>query len=56
MNNCTVKSNCLVVSTIPSFYTKVYEVTKKDFYKGFEEFKYLLRLVAYYYNQGYRFG
>lgn len=48
MDECTVKSNCLVVSTIPDFYTKVYEVTKKDFAKGFSEFQYLLKLVAYY--------
>lgn len=48
MEECTVKSNCLVVSTIPDFYTKVYEVTKKDFARGFSEFQYLLKLVAYY--------
>lgn len=56
MENCTVKSNCLVVSTIPSYYTKVYEVTKEDFTKGWYEFKTLLRLVGHYYNEGYRFG
>lgn len=48
MEECTIRSNCLVVSTIPDFYTKVYEVTKKDFVKGFSEFQYLLKLVAYY--------
>lgn len=48
IDECTIKSNCLVVSTIPDFYTKVYEVTKKDFAKGFSEFQYLLKLVAYY--------
>lgn len=56
MDDCTIKSNCLVVSTIPNFYTSVYPLKKIDFYKGWEEFKYLLRLVAYYYNEGYRFG
>lgn len=56
MEDCTVKSNCLVVSTIPAYYTKVYEVTKSDFNKGWNEFKWLLRLVAHYYNKGYRFG
>lgn len=56
MENCTIKSNCLVVSTIPDYYTKVYEVTKEDFTKGWQEFKVLLRLVAYYYKEGYRFG
>lgn len=56
MENCTVKSNCLVVSTIPSYYTKVYELTREDFTKGWLEFKGLLRLVAHYYKEGYRFG
>lgn len=48
MEDCTVKSNCLVVSTIPQYYTKVYEVTKKELLEGFNEFSFLLRLVAYY--------
>lgn len=56
IDNCTVKSNCLVVSTIPAYYTKVYEVTKADFNKGWNEFKKLLRLVAHHYKEGYRFG
>lgn len=55
LNNCIIKSNCLVVSTIPNYYTKVYEVTKQDFIKGWKEFRYLLRLVAHYYSKGYRF-
>lgn len=48
IENCTVKANCLVVSTIPMYYTKVYKVTKSDFDKGWKEFLYLLRLVATY--------
>lgn len=56
MENCTAKSNYLVVSTIPDYYTKVFPVTKKDFMKGWNEFKYLLRLVAYYRTQGYDFS
>lgn len=56
MDNCTVTSNCLVVSTIPKFYTKVYRVSKADFRKGWNEFKYLLKLVAHYYSKGYRFS
>jgi hypothetical protein len=48
MDDCTIKSNCLVVSTIPQYYSKVYEVTRKNLLQGFNEFKYLLRLVAYY--------
>lgn len=55
IKNCKIQSNCLVVSTIPKYYTKVYEVTKADFIKGWEEFKFLLKLVAYYYSKGYRF-
>lgn len=55
MEDCTIRSNCLVVSTIPKYYTKIYEVTKADFTRGWEEFKALLRLVAHYYNKGYRF-
>lgn len=54
MEECTVKSNCLVVSTIPDYYTKVYEVTKKDFTKGWNEFKNLLRLVAQYVSTDYK--
>lgn len=55
MDNPKITSNCLVVSTIPQYYTKVYEVTKQDFKKGWNEFMYLLKLVAYYYSKGYRF-
>ena len=46
MKNPTVKGNYLVVSTIPSHYTKVVPMTKDMFKEGFEEFKLLLRLVA----------
>ena len=55
LNNPTIKGNYLVVSTIPSYYTKVVPLTKSMYMEGFNEFKYLLRLVAYYYNEGYRF-
>ncbi len=54
MDECTVKSNCLVVSTIPDYYTKVYEVTKKDLVKGWNEFKRLLTLVAGYVATEYK--
>lgn len=56
MNNPKITSNCLVVSTIPQYYTKVYKVTKGDFNKGWQEFIYLLKLVAHYYDKGYRFS
>jgi hypothetical protein len=54
MENCTIKSNCLVVSTIPNYYTKVYELTKGDFSKGWNEFIYLLKLVAKYTAKEYK--
>lgn len=46
INNPTVKGNYLVVSTIPDHYTKVIPMTKKMFMEGWDEFKYLLTLVA----------
>jgi hypothetical protein len=48
MINPHMKVNCLVVSTISGYYTKVYTVTNKEIDRGFKEFRYLLRLVAYY--------
>lgn len=55
LDNPKITSNCLVVSTIPQYYTKIYQVSKQDFKRGWKEFIYLLKLVAYYYNKGYRF-
>lgn len=55
LSNPTITSNCLVVSTIPQYYTKVYKVKKNDFLMGWNEFKYLLKLAAYYYSKGFRF-
>jgi hypothetical protein len=46
LNDFTIKSNCLVVSTIPKYYTKIFKVTKHDFIKGFNEFKKLLELIV----------
>lgn len=57
IKNPTMKVNCLVVSTIPDHYTKVYKVTNKEIDKGFKEFRYLLKLVAYYIAyEGYGFN
>lgn len=53
LNNCTIKGNFLVVSTIPNYYTKVVPMTKKLYKQGWEEFTYLLKLVAYYKAYGY---
>lgn len=55
MTDPIIKGNCLIVSTIPKYYTRVFEVNKKDFLKGFNEFKYLLKLVCYYISKGYKF-
>jgi hypothetical protein len=47
MDNPTITSNCLVVSTILDHYTRVYKVTSKDFRKGWNEFQKLLQLIAF---------
>lgn len=47
MKNPHMYVNCLVVSTIPGYYTKTYAVTNKEIERGFNEFKYLLKLVAF---------
>ena len=49
----TIKSNFLVVETIPEFYTKVYPMTKALFKKGMDEFSHLLKLAAFYSCNGY---
>lgn len=54
MKNPHMRVNCLVVSTVPDHFTKVYNVTNKEIDEGFKEFRYLLKLVAYYIAyQGY---
>ena len=55
MDNPTIGGNYLVVSTIPNYYTKVVPMTKQMYQEGWNEFKFLLKLVAYYYNEGYGF-
>lgn len=47
LNNPKIAGNFLVVSTVPEFDTLVYPMTKKLYKQGFEEFKYLLKVVAY---------
>lgn len=54
VDKCTIKSNCLVVSTIPDYYTKVYEVTKGDLAKGWCEFRNLLNLISQYVITDYK--
>lgn len=56
LNNPNINGNYLVVSTIPNYYVKVVPMTPNMFKEGWEEFLYLLKLVAYYYNEGYRFN
>lgn len=43
----SIKGNFLVVSLIPEYNSLVYPMTPKLFKQGFEEFKYLLKIVAY---------
>lgn len=43
----------LLISTIPKYYSDVFEITKKEFIRGFAEFKKLLKMVAYYKVNGY---
>jgi len=56
IENPTIKGNFLVVSTIPEYNTLVYPMTPKLFKSGWEEIKYLLKIVGYF-NQveGYEF-
>lgn len=46
MENPKLKGNFMLVSTVPSYYSDVFEVTKKEFLRGFNEFRTLLTLVA----------
>lgn len=55
LNNPAIKGNYLVVSTIPQYYTKVVPMNKRMYKEGWDQFTYLLKLVAYYYDKGYRF-
>ena len=47
MVNPKIRSNYLVVSTIPDFYSKVRPVTYGEIREGFHEFQILLKYVAY---------
>lgn len=51
-----IKGNFLFVSTIPAYYTKIVPMTNRMYLEGWKEFVYLLKLVAHYYNKGYRFS
>ena len=53
IKNPKIRSNFLVVETIPNFNTKVVSMTRELFNKGFKEFTYLLKLVAFYCMHGY---
>lgn len=53
ISNPTLKGNMLLVSTIPSYYSSVFEISKKEALRGFSEFKHLLKMVAYYKINGY---
>ena len=49
----TMNANCLVVETFPSYTSMVHVLSPKDLMRGFNEFKTLLKLVAYYKSKGY---
>lgn len=53
INKPKIQSNFLVVETISGFYTKVVPMTRELFNKGFKEFTYLVKLVAFYCMHGY---
>ena len=53
IENPKIRSNFLVVETIPNFNTKVVPMTRELFNKGFKEFTHLLKLVAFYCMHGY---
>ena len=56
MEKPSVSGNFLVVSTVPEYNTCVYPMTPKMFKKGFKEFVYLLKCVAYFnIVKGYEF-
>ena len=48
----SVKGNFLVVETFPEYKTGVYNMTPELFTKGMKEFKYLIKLVAFYIING----
>ena len=48
IENPVMKSNMLLISTVPQFKAGVFEVTKNEMLRGFEEFKRLLRMVGIY--------
>lgn len=53
MDSFAIQSNCLVVETMDDFKSCVYKVSKQELQKGFLEFIYLLKLVAFYTKFGY---
>ena len=48
IENPTLKCNFLLVSTVPLYYSDVFVANKKEILRGFNEFKKLLKEVAYY--------
>lgn len=47
------EANCLVIETFPEYNSIVYNVSANEIMHGFNEFKVLLKLVAYYTAKGY---
>lgn len=54
MDNPTIKGNYLVVSTIPSYYTKIVPMTRNMYLEGWNSFTSLLKLVSYYVATEYK--
>lgn len=53
LSNPKMSANCLVLETFPDYNASVYPLTNNDLQRGFNEFKTLLKLVAYYKYVGY---
>lgn len=47
LDSPTIKGNFLVISVVPDYQSLVYPMTPKLYKSGFEEFKFLLKTVAY---------
>lgn len=46
--NPSLKANMMVVSTIPNYFSGIYQVNNRQMKEGFDEFIELLKMVAYY--------
>ena len=56
MKKPIINANCLVLETFPDYDACIYDVTKADLQRGFNEMKTLIKLVGYYKYNGYKAG